>query len=389
LINGVVFFSVVLIVWILAALWAGTSLGANFPFLTDLRTQLLADYGPDFLGSTLKSLRLTILGEISSDSDISLEIISDLSLNDLVPTATFAPGITGPTEPPTATQDLDPEATETPITATATNTPTLEATVTKTLSPTETEHPTKTPRPTEEIKALIPKLECVTDNHDGSYTAHFGYKNPNSFPIDLGIGPENYFSPDPQDQGQPITFSPGRSPDYPNASFRVVFDEEKIHWHLDGSKVTASASSSPCEPEETPEPLEDTQPPVLSGGVLSPPSVPLTSCTHVIYIDNLKVTDPSPSSGLSWVKLKYDIAGYTGYIFSDPLTLVSGGTNGKGGWDGIYSGSVIISIDSSWVSPEPDPFIINVWSKALDNAGYEAYLWHAEYTMPASCGVSN
>ncbi len=47
---------------------------------------------------------------------------------------------------------------------------------------------------------VIPLLECVVKNSDDTYTAHFGYNNPNDEAIEIPVGSENYFSPQPQDR---------------------------------------------------------------------------------------------------------------------------------------------------------------------------------------------
>jgi hypothetical protein len=95
---------------------------------------------------------------------------------------------------------------------------------------------------------LIPLLECVDDNGDGTYTAHFGYLNNSGATITLGIGPKNMFVPGQEDLGQPTVFLPG---EHLNV-FSVVFSgTDEIKWMLkaDGDKrhqVTASADSEAC-----------------------------------------------------------------------------------------------------------------------------------------------
>jgi len=91
-----------------------------------------------------------------------------------------------------------------------------------------------------------PILECVTDNGGGSYTAFFGYQNYNRTAVDIPVGPDNSFTPSPEDRGQPTRFHPGRTPYYPNVSFGVVFDGKKLEWTLDGSKVKADKKSTAC-----------------------------------------------------------------------------------------------------------------------------------------------
>jgi PqqD family protein of HPr-rel-A system len=96
--------------------------------------------------------------------------------------------------------------------------------------------------------SLIPLLECVDNNGDGTYTAHFGYLNQTNAPIQLPIGPKNMFVPGQQDFGQPTVFQPGEQLNV----FSVVFNAgDELKWMLkaDGDKrhqVTASAASEIC-----------------------------------------------------------------------------------------------------------------------------------------------
>ena len=98
-----------------------------------------------------------------------------------------------------------------------------------------------------ELASVRPIMECVVNNFNGTYTAYFGYLNENDFAVDIPIGDENYFHPDPQDRGQPTTFDPGRTPYWPNAAYSTVFGEDQtLVWHLDGRTATASSGSVPC-----------------------------------------------------------------------------------------------------------------------------------------------
>jgi len=101
--------------------------------------------------------------------------------------------------------------------------------------------------------ALIPLLECVDNNGDGTYTAHFGYLNQSGATITLAIGPKNMFVPGQLDFGQPTVFLPG---EHLNV-FSVVFNAgDSLKWMLkaDGDKrhqVEASAESEACPPPTT------------------------------------------------------------------------------------------------------------------------------------------
>ena len=104
---------------------------------------------------------------------------------------------------------------------------------------------------------LIPLLECVDNNGNGTYTAHFGYMNNGSTVITLPVGPKNMFVGGDQDRGQPTVFLPGEH----LSEFTVVFGAlDTLKWLLkaDGDRrhqVEASATSEACAtPEPTPEP---------------------------------------------------------------------------------------------------------------------------------------
>jgi hypothetical protein len=99
---------------------------------------------------------------------------------------------------------------------------------------------------------LIPLLDCVEDNGDGTFTAHFGYLNNSDDDIFLPIGAKNMLIPDPHIEDvigvQPSLFEPGQH----NNVFAVIFDSsESIKWMLkaDGDRrhqVEASADSELC-----------------------------------------------------------------------------------------------------------------------------------------------
>jgi len=95
---------------------------------------------------------------------------------------------------------------------------------------------------------LIPLLECVDNNGDGTYTAHFGYLNTGSSVITLAVGPKNMFVGGDKDRGQPTVFYPGEH----LSEFTVVFDAlDTLKWMLkaDGDRrhqVEASATSEAC-----------------------------------------------------------------------------------------------------------------------------------------------
>ena len=95
---------------------------------------------------------------------------------------------------------------------------------------------------------LVPLLECVDDNGNGTFTAHFGYLNTTSSVITLPVGAKNMFVGGDKDRGQPTVFLPGEH----LSEFTVVFDAlDTLKWMLkaDGDRrhqVEASATSETC-----------------------------------------------------------------------------------------------------------------------------------------------
>ena len=368
----------------------------QFGLIADLNSKLKANYGIDLFADTLGSLNLSLIADVfktegqpKGGNDVAqilnapVPTITPINGDDRTPQAPTETSV--PTNTPSPTFTFTPSLSPT-STPTATPEPSKPPTPTKPPQPTSTPKPTSTPSP----QPIRPILECVEYNHDGSFTAHFGYKNPNSFPIDIGIGPNNYFEPELDDQDQPTIFEPGRTSPYPNAELSVIFRDPEIIWLLGDKAAVASPESTPCElPTAEPTPQEDVDAPILSGGVLASPPGDLTVCEIDVAITDLEVLDPAWSSGIEFVKVKYLVEGYSGYIYSDPFILKSGGPTGDGGWLGCYAGTIHIEIDPAWIPPAEGDFLIKLHAKARDNVGLEDYLWLGEYTMPASCGAQS
>lgn len=91
-------------------------------------------------------------------------------------------------------------------------------------------------------QAIVPILECVQDNGDHTFTAFWGYNNPNEKVIYIPIGFKNGFAPGVQDRGQPKLFLPGNHTNV----FKVVFYGKDLTWTLDHTSVTANKDSTPC-----------------------------------------------------------------------------------------------------------------------------------------------
>jgi hypothetical protein len=94
--------------------------------------------------------------------------------------------------------------------------------------------------------AVRPILECVVANVDGSLTAYYGYDSDEPGAVTIPVGAANQFSPAPIDRGQPTTFNPGTTPEWPASAFSVTFNEAVLSWTLNGITVTADANTTPC-----------------------------------------------------------------------------------------------------------------------------------------------
>jgi hypothetical protein len=99
------------------------------------------------------------------------------------------------------------------------------------------------------MKPIEPKVNCVLKNPDQSYTAWFGYVNPNSGIYLIPAGSENTISPAPAAPSVPTVFQIG--------SQRRVFSlslqrGQKVTWLLVGKSAVAEAGdeSGNCDKED-------------------------------------------------------------------------------------------------------------------------------------------
>jgi hypothetical protein len=89
---------------------------------------------------------------------------------------------------------------------------------------------------------ILPIMNCVTNNGNGTYTAYFGYNNKNSVSVFVPVYAQNKISPDPWDRGQPGVFKVGVQ----EGVFSVTWSSGNIIWHLNNKIATAKVSSPPC-----------------------------------------------------------------------------------------------------------------------------------------------
>jgi hypothetical protein len=85
---------------------------------------------------------------------------------------------------------------------------------------------------------VAPHIECVTRGAGSSFTARFGYSNPNAAMKVLPVSNLNEITPAPRDQGQPRVFRPGNQ----FGVFVASSPGGNLIWHLDGSVAEATAN---------------------------------------------------------------------------------------------------------------------------------------------------
>ena len=102
-------------------------------------------------------------------------------------------------------------------------------------------------------------VTCV-DAGPSTFTATFGYVNPNGASMTVPVGADNRLSPAPEDRGQPTTFIPGRV----DTAFTVsaVPNGTNLVWTLNGRTATAGSSFTTNCTEQPPTPPTETDQPI-------------------------------------------------------------------------------------------------------------------------------
>jgi len=104
------------------------------------------------------------------------------------------------------------------------------------------------PRP---VLNVLPTVTCVADEGDGTFSADFGFNNPNNYDVEVPVGADNEVAPGPDGQGQPIEFAPGVK----ESAFTIKGLTNVARWTLQGRTVKASIAQSPkCSDIQPPEP---------------------------------------------------------------------------------------------------------------------------------------
>jgi hypothetical protein len=80
---------------------------------------------------------------------------------------------------------------------------------------------------------VVPVLECVQRNANGSWTARFGYDNSTGAAVTIPVGDNNYFTPGGRNRGQTTVFRPGRVTNAFSVTFNVNGSNLGV-WFLKG-----------------------------------------------------------------------------------------------------------------------------------------------------------
>jgi len=151
---------------------------------------------------------------------------------------------------------------------------------------------------------------------------------------------------------------------------------------------TRTPTEEPTEekPPATPLPPDEIEPKVDGGSADPGPSYlgeAPANCHVEISVGGVRVTDEPISYGMSFVKLKYQVTGFSGAFFN-PMGQGPGGPTPEGGWDALYSGSIVFEIDNDWAL-EGKSYDVELWVFAEDKGGHSATHPIGVYTMDENC----
>jgi FG-GAP repeat protein/putative Ig domain-containing protein len=80
---------------------------------------------------------------------------------------------------------------------------------------------------------VVPILNCVQRNHNGTYTARFGYDNSTGAAVTIPVGSNNFFTPGNQNRGQTTVFQPGLVSNAFSVTFKASGNNLAV-WFLRG-----------------------------------------------------------------------------------------------------------------------------------------------------------
>jgi hypothetical protein len=81
---------------------------------------------------------------------------------------------------------------------------------------------------------VLPILNCVQRNQNGTYTARFGYDNSTGAAVTIPVGSSNYFTPGNQNRGQTTIFQPGSVTNAFSVTFTKGKNSNLAIWYLRG-----------------------------------------------------------------------------------------------------------------------------------------------------------
>ena len=95
-------------------------------------------------------------------------------------------------------------------------------------------------------RKVTPLLQCVKES-GARLEVRFGYNNPNSFTVYGPPGNFNFFTPGPENRGQPATFLPGLHEGVITVEIEAKRNSplRAVSWTLDGTTISAPAENVP------------------------------------------------------------------------------------------------------------------------------------------------
>ncbi|MGY1739305.1 MULTISPECIES: hypothetical protein [unclassified Blastococcus] len=95
---------------------------------------------------------------------------------------------------------------------------------------------------------VVPLVDCIRSNADGTWTVVFGYDNRTGASVDIPVGPANKVTPVAYGEPQPTTFVPGVQ----HGVFSVTVRRGGgPMWHLGRDNLAARRNSGPVCPPTT------------------------------------------------------------------------------------------------------------------------------------------
>lgn len=91
-------------------------------------------------------------------------------------------------------------------------------------------------------RTLVPVVECVWTETDGTKTVVWGYDNPSDSLLHIDIGNKNGMTPGADGQGQPTEFTKGRV----RNAFTTTITGTSASWRLGNSTASLTSTTAAC-----------------------------------------------------------------------------------------------------------------------------------------------